>query len=412
MVELSCTVCKTPYNGPSERYVCENCGASIEPVLAYHDAHAALLKNGACVQDGIWQYRSFYPGFSQIEPISIGEGGTPLQRAESFEKEYGLSRFYLKNETLNPTGSYKDRFSTLALSLFHAERVQAVAIGSAGNAGASVAAYSTKAAIPCYVILPEGGVFARAQQAMSYGARFIRARGEVDDCIALVEQGVAAYGWRNGCTTMLHNPLASEGYKSIVYELYQQLGGTLPDAIVCPIGGGILISKVYRACLELLALGLVDVIPRLVGVQAEGCQPVVWALAHEEQTTPVWKNPKTIAGSINDPVTFEGKTALHTIRASNGTAVAISDEDIIDAMRVCAAREAVLAEPASAAAVAAVKVLLQTGWLSPDASVVSVVTGNALRDLPLFGGDLSSIPVVRADHPEDMKKALMRYIET
>lgn len=412
MISYSCSVCGAPYTGGQARYICTECGASIAPVLDLSLQRETYIN---CIKDqtataGVWQFRALYPGFSDIEPVTMGEGGTPLQRARALEKAYGLSRLYLKNETINPTGTYKDRFATLALSLFRAEKASAVALGSAGNAGSAVAAYAAKAGIPCYVVLPEGGVFTRAQQAMSYGARFIRAHGEVNDCIDLIEMGVDRYHWRNACTTMLHNPLASEGYKSIVFELYRQMDGTLPDVILCPIGGGILISKVYRACCELQALGLTNHIPRLVGVQAAGCPPVVWALEHGAEATPVWKNPKTIAGSINDPVTFEGRTTLHVIRASHGTAVAVTDEEILAAMRLTAAGEAILAEPASAAAIAAVKKLLSSDWLSKDDCVVSIVTGSALRDLPLFsdGAGAADAPV-RPGCPEDMDAAVKRF---
>lgn len=410
MVKLICTVCGEQYDGETRRYVCTHCGASIEPELdlcSQYDAMSDLIHmNGT---GGVWQYRAMFPGFSDIEPVTMGEGDTPLQRANSLEREYGLSHIYLKNETINPTGSYKDRFATLALSLFRAEHAHAVALGSAGNAGSAVAAYAAKTGIPCYVILPEGGAFSRAQQAMSYGARFIRAQGEVNDCIDLVELGVDRYHWRNACTTMLHNPLASEGYKTIVYEIYRQMGGNLPDVILCPIGGGILISKIYRACCELKELGLVNSIPRLVGVQAAGCPPVVWAIEHGESATPVWQNPKTIAGSINDPVTFEGRTTLYVIRASKGTAVAVTDDEILAAMRLTAAKEAVLAEPASAAAIAAIKKLYDSGWLREDTCVVSIVTGSALRDLPLFSTSSNTYDAVRLGCLEDMDAAMKRF---
>ena len=412
MVDLICSVCGAPYTGATNRYVCKSCGASIEPAMdlaARRDALADLVRTGG---GDVWRYRALYPGFDGIEPVTMGEGNTPLLRASALEGAYGLSRFYLKNETVNPTGTYKDRFATLAISLFLAEKASAVALGSAGNAGSAIAAYAAKAGIPCYVILPDGGVFARAQQAMAYGARFIRARGEVNDCIDMIEAGVDRYHWRNACTTMLHNPLASEGYKSIVYELYSQMGGTLPDVILCPIGGGILISKVYRACRELLALGLTDRMPRLVGVQAAGCPPVVYAIERGDDNTPVWKNPKTIAGSINDPVTFEGRTALFVIRASGGTAVAVTEEEILAAMRLIAAKEAVLAEPASAAAIAAVKKLFDAQWIKRDESVVSIVTGSGLRDLPLYGvAGGGTGEAVRPDCLADLDAAIRRFTQ-
>ena len=410
-MKFACTVCSSPYSGDTDRYVCPHCGGSIEPVFELSPERTDLigvLNKGSSREQGIWGYRKFFPGFEDIEPVTMGEGGTPLIRANALQKEYGVEDLWLKNEALNPSGTYKDRFATLALSWYKAQNASAVALGSAGNAGSAVAAYSAKAGIPCYVVLPAGGVFARAQQAMSYGARFIRANGEVNDCIELIEKGVSTFGWKNACTTMLHNPLASEGYKTLVYELFAQLDNQLPDVILCPIGGGILISKVYRACRELIALGLADKMPRLIGVQAEGCPPVVWAIENGEKNTPTWKNPATVAGSINDPVTFEGVTALHVIRQSGGDAVAVSDEEIIEAMRLCSAKEAVLAEPASAATLAAVKKLTESGKIRRDEKIVSIITGSALRDLPLFDTGAAA-PTVEPSNPEDMKKAIDYY---
>jgi len=410
-VKFVCTVCAAPYNETADRYVCPHCGGSIEPILELSSDRTDLieiLEKGSSREQGIWGYRKFFPGFENVEAVTLGEGGTPLIRANALQKEYGIDSLWLKNETLNPSGTYKDRFATLALSWYKAQNASAVALGSAGNAGSAVAAYSAKAGIPCYVVLPAGGVFARAQQAMSYGARFIRANGEVNDCIELIEKGVSTFGWKNACTTMLHNPLASEGYKTLVYELFAQLGNTLPDVILCPIGGGILISKVYRACRELIALGLAEKMPRLIGVQAAGCPPVVWAIENGETNTPVWQNPATVAGSINDPVTFEGVTTLHVIRQSGGDAVAVTDEEIIEAMRLCSSKEAVLAEPASAATLAAVKKLTESGKIDRSEKIVSIITGSALRDLPLFDTGAEA-PTVDPSNEQDMQKAIEFY---
>ena len=413
-VDLICSKCGKPYNGRTDRYVCPFCSGSIEPKLELSPEREDLIgiiRKGGAEGPGVWKYRAFFPGLEEVEPISMEEGGTPLMHAGAVGEAYGLSELWLKNETANPSATYKDRFASLAISQYAHEKAPAVALGSAGNAGSAVAAYAAKAGIPCYVILPAGGVFARAQQAMAYGARFIRADGEVNDCIDLIEKGVSQFGWKNACTTMLHNPLASEGYKTIVYEMFLQLGEKLPDMIVCPIGGGILISKMYRACKELIALGLAEKMPRLVGVQAAGCPPVVWAIENGAEETPVWKDPATIAGSINDPVTFEGVTALHVIRQSNGLAVSVTDEEILEAMKLCASKEAVLAEPASAATLAAVKKMKEAGQIRPDEKVVTIITGSALRDLPLFSDPGKEVPFVHPGNEEEMKQAMAHYAE-
>ena len=402
---LRCSICRVKYEGKGNRYVCPQCGGSIEPEIVLRGRESsliAILKNGSSPSEGIWGYRSFFPGFEEIEPVTMGEGNTPFQKAESLGDLYGISGLYLKNETVNPSASYKDRFASLAISLYRRDKVKAVAIGSAGNAGSSVAAYCAKAGIPCNVILPDTGLMARAMQVRAYGARFLKVDGEVSDCIELVEQGTDLHGWRNGCTTMLHNPLPSEGYKSIVYEMYRQMPETFPDVIICPVGGGILLSKIYKACKELKELGLIFEIPRIVGVQAEGCAPFVKAFTEGKTATAAWENAKTIASSINDPVTFEGKTALFSARMSRGTAVAVTDEEIRSAMREIARREAIIAEPSSAATVAAAGKLRAEGWIREGETVACILTGSGLRDLPYFTEE-GNEQKIRKGHPEDIR---------
>lgn len=407
---LVCTVCSTPYDGPTNRYVCPKCGGSIEPRLELNPDRTDLievLKKGSI--HGIWDYRPFLPVAEDVEPVTMGEGGTPLVPAENLGKAYDLKHLYIKNETMNPTATYKDRFSTVDITLKKASGAAAVALGSAGNAGSSVAAYAARAGMPCYVLLPAGPVKSRAMQAMSYGARFIQSEGNIDDYLNVIEQGVDAFGWRNSCTTMLHNPLGAEGYKTIAYEIAKDLDFQTPDWILVPIGGGIILSKIWRGFMEMYELGLLDRLPKLAGVQAAGCAPVVKAMEERKRETDFWENSQTVAGSINDPLTFEGVTVLDCIRKSQGTAVAVSDEEIVEAMRLCAQKEAILAEPASAATLAAAKKLRTEGLLSEDDRVVCVVTGNGLRDLDLMVGEREAPPHIKARDLNACAEAIQRY---
>lgn len=407
---LVCTVCGNAYIGNTDRYVCTFCGGSIEPtidLLANKEQLINILRSGSKV--GIWDYAPFFALENHPQPVTLGEGNTPLLHATNIGSVYGLDNLYLKNETINPTSTYKDRFATIDISLKKNKGATSVALGSAGNAGSSIAAYAAVAGIDCYVILPSGPIRERAMQASSYGAKFIQSEGQIDDFLNVIETGVQEFGWANSSTTMLHNPCSAEGYKTIAYEIARSMDFKTPDYIVCPVGGGILISKVWRGFTEMLELGVIDRLPKMIAVQAAGCAPVVKAMEEGATFTSYWENPDTLAGSINDPETFEGVTVLDTVRKSGGRAIAVDDEEIVEAMKLCAKREAVLAEPASASVLAAVKNLREEGFLKKNDTVVCVVSGSALRDLPLLTKDHKTPPLIRPRNLEDTAKAIEYY---
>ncbi len=407
---LSCTICKKPYSGPTDQYICPYCGGSIEvPVDLKTDPESLrnVLRNGS--NHGIWGYRKFLPIEENVTPVSLEEGNTPLIHASRLGREFGLENLYIKNETLNPSGTYKDRFGTVAITYEKNLGTHAVALGSAGNAAAAVSAYSAVAEIACFILLPPGAVLERAYQNMSYGAHFIRANGNIKDCIDTVVAGVKAFGWRNLCTTMLHHPYGAEGYKTIAYEIAKSLCFDVPEYILCPVGGGILISKVYRGFTEMYNLGLIDKMPKMVGVQATGCAPLVKAFRAHQKQTEYWENPETIAFAINDPCTFEGVTTLDVLYKSNGFAEDVTDEEILSAMKMTAAKEAILPEPASASVIAAAKKLAANGTLKKEDSIVCVVTGSGLRDLKLFASEKHQSPEVRLHNMDDLRKAVEFY---
>lgn len=408
--KLVCTVCHEPYTGNGSVYVCPNCGGSIEsPVDLERDPQRLreTLRRGS--EDGIWGYRDFFHVAADAEPVTMGEGNTPLLRARRLGEEIGLRNLYLKNETLNPSGTYKDRFATVAMTLARADGVSQVAIGSAGNAAAAVAAYAAKAGIECFIMLPPGAVRERAWQNMAYGGHFIYGMGGVNDCVQLAQDGEALFGWKNMCTTMMNNPLACDGYKTIAYEIARSMRFEVPDYVICPVGGGIVISKVLRGYEEMKALGMIDSVPKMIAVQAEGCAPLVKAYCEGKRETELWENGDTIAFAIFDPVTFEGVTALDSVRRSGGEAVAVPDDEILDAMRSCARTEAVLPEPASAATIAAAKKLLREGRIGEDDRVVCVLTGSGLRDLALYAKEDPDTPRVQPGDPDSLRRAIDYY---
>lgn len=407
---FQCTVCGAAYEGPQNHFSCSLCGGSIECPIDLHQNAEHLrnvIRRGS--SNGIWGYRDFFPVDQSLEPVTLGEGNTPLLHATSLGKMYGMKNLYLKNETLNPSGTYKDRFATVAMTMAKADGVQQVAIGSAGNAAAAVAAYAAKAGMECFIILPPGAVKERAWQNMAYGGHFINGIGGVFDCVQMAEEGEELFGWKNMCTTMINNPIGCDGYKTIAYEIAKSMDFDVPDYVICPVGGGIIISKVYRGFVEMKELGLIDRVPKMIGAQAEGCAPLVKAFNEGAHATQTWKNGYTIAFAIFDPVTFEGVTALDCIRKSQGMAISVSDEEIIEAMHLCARMEAVIPEPASAASIAVASKAVREGKINPDASIVCVLTGSGLRDLKLYADEKIEIPQAVSGNKQSLIDAVAYY---
>ena len=410
-ISFVCSLCGRPYEmEPKERYLCPVCGGSIEPVYdlaGKRDHYRSLLQQGSA--KGIWGYRELLPVDPDVVPVSLDEGNTPLLQADNLAKALGLRRMYLKNETLNPSHTYKDRFATLAVSLARHKGKRNIALGSAGNAAAALAAFAAKGDMDCFVLLPPGAVRERAWQIRSYGAKLITLEETINDCILMAKQGEELFGWENVSTATCFHPWAAEGYKTIAYEMGRQLEFKLPDWIVCPVGGGALLSKIYRGCQDMLALGLIDHLPRFVGVQAEGCMPLVQAYEAGETVAKDWGTPDTIAFAIADVCTFESTTVLSLVRSTGGLAVAVSDPEILEAMQLTGRKEAVLAEPASAVTVAAVKKLLNNRTISPDDSVACIISGNGVRDLPLMVQGLPEVPRVGLNDVDGLREAVSAY---
>ncbi|MFP4196962.1 MAG: threonine synthase [Methanomassiliicoccales archaeon] len=325
---------------------------------------------------GVWRYAPFLPVTG--EPISLQEGGTPLYPCPSLAEDWGLSTLRVKYEGANPTGSFKDRGMTVGMSKAVELDADMVGCASTGNTSASLSAYAAKAGTKCLVLLPEGKVAAgKLAQAMFYGARILAVQGNFDDALGMVRQLSD-----RGVLYLLNsiNPFRPEGQKSVGYEIVDQMGFALPDRIVLPVGNAGNIWAVYKALRELEEVGWIDHIPRLTGVQAEGANPLVSAFREGREDFDPVETPDTVATAIRigDPVS--GKKALHAIYRTGGTALQVSDEEILQAQRALGRREGVGVEPASAASLAGVRSLLQSGEMDRDESVVCICTGNLLKD--------------------------------
>ncbi len=322
------------------------------------------------------KYLDFYPLLNLDLVVSMNEGGTPLYRCTRLAERLGLRYLYIKNEGANPTGVFKDRGSLVELTKAKEQGAQAVCVASTGNMAASVAAYASVAGIPCYVLVPEGTPIGKLAQALSYGARLLQVRGTYNDAARLTE-GMSE---RHGFYLAGDYAFRVEGQKSQAFEIIEQLDWRSPAAVIVPVGCGTNIAALWKGFKEFYELGLIDRLPRMIGVQADGCAPIVSAFQHgADQVVPVEK-PYTVCSAVaaGDPV--DGAKALAALRESGGCAVVLTDTEILESQQQLAHLESVFVEPAGAIPIATLPTLLMSGRIRPDEEIVCLATGNGLKD--------------------------------
>jgi len=323
----------------------------------------------------VWRYREILP--VRGEPVTLQEGGTPLYHLKKIGKDLGLPELYAKHEGMNPTGSFKDRGMTVGVSMALELGMKSVACASTGNTSASLAAYAAKAGVPCVVLLPAGKVaLGKVAQALMHGARVISIRGNFDRALEMVHELCVSHG-----LYLLNsvNPYRLEGQKTIGFEVIDQVGG-VPDRMVLPVGNAGNISAVYKGLKEFEALGFIDRLPMMTGIQAAGSQPVVRAIEQNLNVLIPESNPETVATAIRIGAPVNAEKALVAIRATGGTAAAVTDEEILAMQKDLARKEGIGVEPASAASVAGVRRLVEQGLIDRDERIVCVVTGHLLKD--------------------------------
>jgi threonine synthase len=374
--EYVCVDCGNQFK-PDLRYDCPDCGGILD-VRVDHGSVDASLFDG-CVSSML-KYESLLP----VElSISLGEGGTPLTRAGALVEAEDLGiDFLLKQEGINPTNSFKDRPNAVGISQVSEMDLEKAVISSHGNAGASFAAYANRAGIEPLVLVPRGSD-AGLPKVKSYHPTTVPVDGDISDTYALARDAAEAFGWYNGTTT--HQvPLANTGNRTMAYELYDQLGEA-PDWVLVPISAGPLLTQTYRGFQELEALGLVDDLPAMAGLQASGCAPIARAAGNGEDVVGEWDGElDTVATSIEDPLrgyAKDGTYTLRVIRESGGRAVACGDDDLTAAARDLAEAEGVLAETSSATTLAALRKLREEEVVGRGETVVGAVTGHGMNEL-------------------------------
>ena len=387
---LECTKCGVQLSPSPPANVCQKDGGVLFarynlPALTQSFNLEALRGREA----SLWRYREVLP---DVEPVSLGEGYTPLLKSRVW------GNLWIKDEGLNPTGSFKARGISLAVSAARALGVKKVAMPSAGNAASALAAYAAAAELEAHVFMPRDVPRANRIECERYGAKVTLVDGLISDCARLVSERQEQEQWFDLST--LKEPYRVEGKKTMAYELFEQLGGQLPDAVVFPTGGGVGVIGMWKAFDEMEKLGWIDARrPRIIAVQAAGCAPLVKAWDQGQGTVEAWTGASTMAAGLRVPKPYGDYLVLQILRRSQGTAVSVSEEEIEDALDHWAKREGILAAPEGAASLAAYRKLLARKsstngcTVSPSDRVVLFNTGTGLKYLDVL--DRPNAPVRR-----------------
>ncbi|HEY66465.1 MAG TPA: threonine synthase [Caldilineae bacterium] len=376
---LECSWCGASYNADRLWNVCPACD---RPLLARYDLAAANMGfSTEMLRDRpptLWRYAEMLPVRDPTYRLTLGEGYTPLLRLERLGAELGMTALYAKDESMNPTASFKARGLCMAVSRAAELGARALAIPSAGNAGSALAAYAARAGLPAHIFLPSDAPPIFVAEMRALGAEVTRVDGLITDCAQYVRAGAAEGRWFDVST--LREPYRVEGKKTMGYELAEQFGWVLPDVIIYPTGGGTGIVGMWKAFEEMEALGWIGPErPRMVSVQSAGCAPIVRAFEAGRETAEPWQNAMTIADGLRVPSAIGDFLILRALRDSSGTAIAVPDEEILDALREIGRTEGLLVAPEAAATVAALRRLRADGWIQRDERVVLFLTGSGLK---------------------------------
>jgi threonine synthase len=386
-LQCSRSSCATTVAYTKAQNLCPSCSS---PLLARYDLEAAgrTLNLGALAARvrSMWRYAEVLP---KADPVSLGEGLTPLLHARRYGKRSRLAHLYIKDEGLNPTGSFKARGLSAAVSMAKALGVTTIALPTAGNAGGAAAAYAAQAGLGCVIAMPADTPAANVTEARAFGADVRLVDGLISDCGRLIAAKATEEGWYEVAT--LKEPYRIEGKKTMGYELWEEFGGALPDVIVYPTGGGVGLIGMWKAFDELQAMGLIGAErPRMIAVQAAGCAPIVRAFAAHAEVSAFWNDAATVASGLRVPKALGDFIVLADLYASGGEAVAAGDDELMQACRDLARLEGIFAAPEGGAGLVAVEQLVAEHKIDRDERVVVFNTGSGYKYLEAWQAALRS----------------------
>jgi threonine synthase len=381
---LECSFCHREYEARRLHNVCTECG---KPLLVRYDLKriAKFLTRQSLFarRPDIWRYRELLPVRREDNIVTLGEGWTPLLHAVSLGESLGLRELYVKDESLNPTQSFKARGMSVAVSMAKELGVKKLAAPSAGNAAGALAAYCARARIGAYLFMPRDTPRANIIECEVAGAHVTLMDGLITDCGAEVARRKESEGWFDVST--LKEPYRVEGKKTLGYEIAEQLEWTLPDVIIYPTGGGTGLVGMWKAFDELQQLGWIgDKRPRMISVQAAGCAPIVRAFEAGDRFAEEFENAATVASGLRVPKAIGDFMILDAIRESGGTAITVTDEELIEGAKELARIEGIFAAPEGGACVPALRKLLARGDVKPGEKVVLFNTGSGIKYLDVF----------------------------
>jgi threonine synthase len=375
VLELECTNCGKKFEANVEQHVCI-CG---KPLFAKYDLKKAAgtltLANLSTRRRTLWRYAEVLP---EGEPVTLGEGMTALLAVRRLGASMGLEHLYVKDEGLNPTGSFKARGMAAAVTRAKQLGAKTLAAPTAGNAGGALAAYAAAAGLAAVIVMPSDTPMANVMECRAFGAKVIQLDGLISDCGKYVAERKDREGWYDVST--LKEPYRVEGKKTMGYELWEQFGGKLPDVILYPTGGGVGLIGMCKAFDEMQEMGWIGAgRPRMVAVQAEGCAPIVKAWEAHRDNAEFFPNAATMASGLRVPGPLGDLLILRMLKQTKGTALTVSDEEMLEAGKELASEEGIFAAPEGAATVSAARKLALSGWIEPAETVVLFNTGTGYK---------------------------------
>ena len=381
---LQCRICGQQY--PVEPLtICEECFGPLEPSYDLQSLDGDVFRKH--VEQGpasLWRYESLLPGGASIERVDMGAGFTPLRRADRLADALGLDMLWIKDDSVNPSNSFKDRVVSVATTMARVFGFEAISCASTGNLANATAAHAAKIGMPCYVFIPEDLERAKILATAAYGAKVVAVKGTYDDVNRLCTEVADTLPWAFVNVNM--RPYYAEGSKSLGFEVAEQLGWRLPDHVVVPIASGALLTKVHRAFSELIAIGAVEERPyRVSGAQPEGCRPVAQAFADGAETVQPVK-PDTIARSLAIGNPADGIFALQVARQTGGEIGWCTEAEILEGIELLASTEGVFTETAGGVTIANLKRLVDRGAIRHDEETVAFITGNGYKTVEALEG--------------------------
>ena len=397
---IICARCGTTINERYHQTLCPACGGPLDLAWNY-----ALLKKWApdsSIATSVIRYAALLPIKKINVHLSLQEGDTPLYKLETLGKRLGLKNLFVKHEGANPTGVFKDRGTYVEILKALELKEQALIVASSGNMAASCAAYSAKAQMPCYVLVPEKTPIGKLAQMLEYGAHVIKIEGEYSDCVNLVQKLAPLHKLYMAGDFVFRR----EGQKTLAYELCDELGHA-PDVVIVPMGAGTHLSGIWKGFCDYFRLGFIKKMPRMIGVQADGSAVIVTAFQKAATQCTAWESTSTVCSAVAVADPLDGDFALQAVYQTGGTMLSLSDTQALDAQKLLASTEALFVEPSSALAVGSLPYLIDQMLVRPYEKIVCVATGNGLKDPQTPLKNLPEPPTLKADH-----MAVSRYLKS